>query len=263
MWTETTDIDTITYEQPLNEPMRICLRLEHLFIQLNSRMAEPRIDSSKASITAILKMLDVISRPDLKSKLTQSLTQHATTLAQLEQFPQVDPDRLKEILTNLDRLIVSLHNNRSRIGEQIRQNEFLNQIRLSLGNPGGTCPFSNPAYALWLRKPNHERFKDLQTWSEAFKELGDIVETILNITRNSSTSQKIVATDGFYHQNLNPALPCEMIRVHIPTRLRVFPEFSVGRHRLTIRFLIPNYHDDGHPQQLRKDIEFELTCCRI
>lgn len=263
MWTETTDIDTITYEQPLNDPMRICLRLEHLLTQLHRNKADPRIDSSKASITAILKMLDVINRPDLKSKLTQSLTQHATTLAQLEQFPEVDPDRLKEILTKLDSLIVSLHGNRSRIGEQIRKNAFLNQVRINLGNPGGTCPFSNPAYALWLRKPNGERLKDLQTWADEFKELGDIVEIILKLTRNNSPSQKLVAQNGFYHQNLNPALPCEMIRVHIPMMLGVFPEFSVGRHRLTIRFLTPNYHGNGHPKQVRGDIEFELSCCRI
>ena len=263
MWTETTSINTITYEQPLNEHMRICLRLEYLFTQLKNHMMDPSTDSSKISLAAILKALDVINRPDLKSKLTQCLTQHATTLAQLEQFSQVDPKRLEEILMKLDQLIASLHNNHNRIGERLNNNEFLKQLRLSLGNPGGACAFTNPAYALWLRKPDAERLRDLQIWSEEFKELSDIVDIILNLTRKSTPSQTIIAKDGFYHQNLNASLPCEMIRVNVSTTLGVFPEFSVGRHRLTIRFLIPNYQDNGHPDQLREDIEFELSCCRL
>ncbi len=263
MWTEATTVDTITYEQPLKEHMRICLRLEHLFTQLKNHMMDPGIDSSKMSLAAILKTLDVINRPDLKSKLTQCLTQHATTLAQLEQFSQVDPERLKEILGKLDQLIASLHNNHNRIGERLNNNVFLKQLRLNLGNPGGTCAFANPAYALWLRKSGTERLKDLQIWAEEFKELSDIVDIILNLTRKSTPSQTIIAEDGFYHQKLNPALPCEMIRVNVSTTLGVFPEFSVGRHRLTIRFLIPNYQDNGHPNQLHEDIEFELSCCRL
>ena len=193
----------------------------------------------------------------------QSLTQHATTLAQLEQFPQVDPSRLKEILNKLDQLLFSLHHGHGRIGEQLRKNEFLNQVRISLGNPGGVCAFTNPAYALWLRKSDTERIKDLNVWSEEFKELCDIVEMILNITRHSTPAQTMLAHDGFYHQNMNPALPCDMIRVNVPMNLGVFPEFSVGRHRLTIRFLIPNYQDNGRPKQLHADIDFELTCCRV
>lgn len=260
---ETTAIDTATYEQPLNESMRICLRLEHLFTQLNKNITDPRLDSSRISLTAILKILDVISRPDLKSKLTRSLAQYATTLTSLEQLPQVDPARLSEILENLDQLITSLHNNQSQLGAKLRKNEFLNQIRLSLGNPGGACAFSNPAYALWLRKPSQERAKDLQSWSSELKELGDVIEIILNLARNSSPSEKLVAEKGFYYQNLNPSLPYEMIRVHLATELCVFPEFSVGRHRLTIRFLTPNYHDKGRPEQLQENIDFELTCCRV
>ncbi len=263
MWTEVAATDSIIYEQPLNEQMRICLRLEHLFTQLNQHILDPNIESSKVTITSILKILDVISRPDLKSKITQSLTQHASTLAQLEQFPQVDPDRLKEILMKLDRLIAGLHNNRSRIGGQLCNNEFLNQIRLSLGNPGGTCAFSNPAYSLWMQRSDKERIKDLKTWVSEFNELGDVVGTILKLTRNNSPGQKLIARDGFYHQNLNPTLPCEMIRVKVSTALRVFPEFSVGRHRLSIRFLVPNYHDNGRPTQIHEDFEFELSCCRV
>ncbi|WP_280123488.1 cell division protein ZapD [Coxiella endosymbiont of Ornithodoros amblus] len=66
---------TITYEQPLNEPMRICLRLEHLFRQLHEHISEPALAASHLAMLALLKALNVIDRPDLKTKLTQTLTQ--------------------------------------------------------------------------------------------------------------------------------------------------------------------------------------------
>lgn len=263
MWTECDTTNTITFEQPLNDHIRICLRLEHLFQQLKNNICKQTSVGSKASMTSILKILEVIDRPDIKSKLTQALRQHATTLGQLEQFPQVDPKRLKEVLTQLDILIKSLHRNRNRIGERLRTNEFLNHIRLHLGNPGGACNYTTPAFMLWLIQSSEQRIKDLKLWASEFEELCRIVQLILSLTRNCTSPQKILGHDGFYHQSMDPALRCEMIRVSIPVKYGVYPEFSVGRHLLSLRFLIPNPHGNGHPSQLHDDIEFELSCCRL
>jgi cell division protein ZapD len=256
-------IKTITYEQPLNEPMRICLRLEHLFNQISQHIQSTATESSHQTVNALVRILDVINRPDLKSKLTQTLTQHATTLAQLEQFPQVDPSRLKNILKKLDDLISSFHQQKNRVGERLRNNEFLNQIRLRQGNPGGACAYSTPAYSLWLTKTADERCHDLEIWASEFSELRQMIELILYLTRNSNPAQSASATNGFYHQTLNPSLPSDIIRVTVSTEHGVFPEFSVGRHRLSIRFLVPNFQDNGRPCQLDTGLEFDLSCCRV
>lgn len=263
MFTEVITDKMITYEQPLNESMRICLRLEHLFNQLQQHITQHNVDSSRIAVSALAKTLDVINRPDLKSKLSQMLTQHATMLAQLEQFSQVNPERLREILDQLDQLISSFHQQKNRIGERLRNNEFINQIRLREHNPGGACAYSSPSYALWLKKPPEQRIKDLKNWATEFSELRQIVELTLYLTRNSSEAQKVMTKAGFYQQNLDSTLPCEIIRVNVPLQYNVFPEFSVGRHRLAIRFLNPCYQDDGHPTQIAENIEFELTCCRV
>lgn len=259
----TVTTETILYEQPLNEPMRICLRLEYLFNQFKMHYAQPDPDSSKLAVSSIVNTVDVINRPDLKSKLSQTLTQHATTLAQLEQFPKVDPERLQNILGQLDKLILSFNTQNRRVGEKLRNNEFLNQIRLRQNTPGGTTTYSTPAYALWLKKPAAERLKDLETWDLEFSELRQIVELTLFLIRNSSEARSVIAQNGFFQQNLDPALPCEIVRVNVPTHYNVFPEFSVGRHRLAIRFLQPSYQDSGRPVQCYEDIEFELSCCRV
>ncbi|MCB1827837.1 MAG: cell division protein ZapD, partial [Coxiellaceae bacterium] len=217
---------------------------------------------SKTAINALLMSIDVVNRPDLKSKLSQTLTQLATTLAQLEQFPQVDPIRLEKILKQLDNLIKSFNNQKVRIGERLRTNDFLNQIRLRLSNPGGICAYSTPAYSLWLSLPAKERLKDLRIWASEFSELQQIIDLILFLTRNSGETQRVEAHNGFYSQNLNPTLPCQIVQVHVPADFQVYPEFSVGRHRLAIRFLRPSFHEHGRPTQLTESMPFELNCCR-
>ncbi len=69
----TTTLDIIVFEQPLNEQMRICLRLEQLFKQLKESMSQSSISASKIALTALLKIISVVDRPDLKSKLTQTM----------------------------------------------------------------------------------------------------------------------------------------------------------------------------------------------
>jgi len=253
----------IIYEQPLNEPMRICLRLEHLFSQLKRYSNLSDTESSQHALTSIVKLIDVINRPDLKSKLSQTLSQLASSLGQLERFPQVDPSRLSNLLLKLDSLIVNFHHQKTRVAERLRNNEFLNQIRLRQANPGGACIYSMPALALWLKNPPEKRANDLSIWDSEFSELRQIIDLILYLTRNSNEAQVCKAENGFYHQNLDPLLPCEIIRINVPTHYNVFPEFSVGRHRLSIRFLIPNYQEKGRPTQSREGFSFELTCCRV
>ncbi len=253
----------ITYEQPLNDTTRICLRLENLFNQFHHHVHHHSLDSSKAAMAALLNAYNVVERPDLKSKLTQTLTQLASSLGQLEQFPQVDRTRLQSILTELDHHIKYMHGNRAKIGGQLQTNEFLKAIRQSMAAPGGTCDYNVPAYSLWLAQPSERRNTDLLSWAEEFIALEKMIRVILNLIRLSAKSQSIQCSNGFHQQNLDPNLPCEIIRIKIATDFNAYPEFSVGRHRLNIRFVEPNYYGAGRPTQVKQTLNFELSCCRF
>src|SRR3990167_2925247 len=155
----------ITYEQPLNENVRLCLRLEHLFNQIHYYLKFDSPNNSRLALETLLKTVDVSDRPELKSKLIQSLNQQAAALAQLEQFPAVDREKLHSILHKLDCLTDALHRSgHVKIGEALRQNVFLKQIRFQINNPAGACDFNSPAYSLWLHLPDERRRADLLHW---------------------------------------------------------------------------------------------------
>ncbi|MBA2653951.1 MAG: cell division protein ZapD [Gammaproteobacteria bacterium] len=255
--------EIITYEQPLNEHIRVCLRLEHLFEQIVNNLENPTDWGSRTAILALLETVNVIDRPDLKTKLTKALTQHAATLTQLEVLPQVDGSKLRTVLSELDRLIDQLYATQGKIGHNLRGNEFLNTIRQHLYNPGGAVNFSNPGFQLWLQQPSVTRINDLKIWVKEFDQLRDVVNILLRLTRQSSLPIEKYADNGFYQQALDPNATCEMVRVMLPVTSNLYPEISVGRHRLSVRFLEPNCHELGRSKQCDYNLKFKLTCCAI
>ena len=105
--------------------------------------------------------------------------------------------------------------------------------------------------------------EDLHTWINTLHLLEEPSQLILRLARHSTSPRSLTAHNGFYQQNLDPNCPYEMIRIQVPHAANVFPQLSVGRHRLTVRFLIPQYHATNKPTPFsQEDIHFALNCCR-
>lgn len=252
----------ITYESPLNDAMRLCLRIEHLFQQYKTAIqnSEP---SKKSAVIALLRIWETIDRPDLKSKLGQTLSQYNITLNQLCKQPNIDQSKLMQLLKDLDNHHQALHNNYTRLGESLRQNEFLYNLRFNLSNPGGLAPDKTPALNLWLRKPPKEQLHDLSKWIDPFQDINALCTTLLAITRESTPLDQMKALQGFYHQTLNPSANFQLIRVSLPITKNLYPEFGHSKHRLTIRFVSPEYFGKGHSKQSHESFHFMLSCCRL
>ena len=73
----------ITYEQPLNEVIRVCLRLEQLFQQIDHALDDHSTISTRHLVTLIINALHLLDRPDLKAKLAKELSHHLTNIMRL------------------------------------------------------------------------------------------------------------------------------------------------------------------------------------
>lgn len=254
---------TITYEQPLNEPMRICLRLENLFQQLHHHIHESHSAGSHLAMLALIKVLNITDRPDLKSKISQTLTKQTSMLLQLKHSAKVDNHKLKTLLDTFDSHINYLHQTTGKIGEPLRENAFLTQIRSYLHNPPGPCNFTTPAYTLWLQQSSEKRINDLKNWAKKFASLMHIVSTILQITRESTSPQNMIAQKGFYQQMLNTVSSCQLIQLILPVEKNIYPEICAGKHRLVIRFLPLDVNSNESVKQVTDTVSFKLNCCRV
>ena len=86
------------YEQPLSERIRTFLRLEHLFAKAENALANIDPWSSRATLEAIIDIMTVISRADLKKEMIKELERNATTLQGLSRNRNVDPTRFTQVL---------------------------------------------------------------------------------------------------------------------------------------------------------------------
>ncbi|MFA7632544.1 MAG: cell division protein ZapD [Thiohalomonadaceae bacterium] len=251
----------LTYEHPLNERVRTILRMEFLFRQIKHFMAGKTVWDSRAVLSALMDILTLFSRNDLKTELIKELERHAANLARLTEKSGVDHTQLKNILHWLDKLRKTLHNMDGQLAQALRDDEFLAAISQRSSIPGGTCDFDLPLYHQWLHLPQEQRHADLERWQASIDIVRQAVELILKLIRNSAEPVTLTATAGAYQHTLDSAIPYQLIRIGIAMELPCYAEISGGKHRFTVRFMQPMAK--ARPQQVGEDVEFRLTVCAL
>lgn len=251
--------NVVIYEQPLNELTRACLRLEQLFLQIDHQLADTSILGTRNLIAAVINVLQLLDRPDLKAKLAKELSHHMTSLTRLENTPEIDNEKLRQLLHQLNNLVRSFIDSSGKIGQSLREIELLNNLRLHLANPGGGCSFDIPVYHFWLQQPNEERLAMVQSWLAEFDNIRLATQLILQLTREGNKAQQKTATQGFYQELLDPQLNLRLIRVAVSPEIAAYPEISIGRHFVSIRFYTPHIHE--RPTQYMHNLQFWLTYC--
>ena len=252
----------ILYEQPLNERVRTFLRLEYLFKQAAHHLEVDSEWDSRATLTCILEILAIFGNTNLKSEVLKELERHSTNLRRLERNPGVDYSQLSSLLGNIEVHMDKMHRIDGQIARELKNSEFLASIRQRSAIPGGTCDFDLPAFHYWLQQPVRERTRDLALWLGNFDAIGQAIQLILSLTRNSTPLQPTLGAGGIYQRTLDPNLPCQMVRIALPQGRLYFAELSGGRHRFTARFLEFSTAD-VRARQTAQDVEFELACCVI
>ncbi len=251
----------ITYEQPLNERIRLFLRLDFLFHQIDHTLPCDAAWDSRTTLASLLDVLNIFSRADLKTEVIMELERMSAGLSRLESTPGVDHKMLSGLLDEIDRLVDLLHGTQGQIGHSLRQNEFLSSIKQRSTISGGTCDFDLPSYHYWLERPIAKRQEDLQQWMSGFNNIRAAIALILKLIRDSATSTNEIAESGFFQRTLETSAPFQLIRVTLPESVSCFAEISGGKHRFTVRFMSTNFQD--RPTQSSQDIAFVLTTCAI
>ena len=250
------------YEQPLSERIRTFLRLEHLFAKAEHALRSIDPWSSRATLEAVIDIMAVLSRADLKKEIIKELERHAATLQGLSRNPNVDPGRLQDVLDSVKAQLGSLRTDENSWGQELRDDELLSTVRQRSTITAGTCNFDLPALHYWLQASADQRVNDLQHWLRSYDLLNSSVSLCLKLVRESSIATQEVAPSGFYQRTLETSTPCQMIRVCVMDDARCFPEISAGKHRFTVRFMRPMATSD-RPAQTNADVEFDLHCCII
>lgn len=250
---------TIIYEQPLNEMTRVCLRLEQFFSQIDRQLTDSSQLGARNTMTSIINLLQLLDRPDLKSKLAKELSHHLSSLSRYSEFPNIDAEKLKGLVNQLEELSRNLIDSSGKIGHRLRDIELLNMLRLHLASPGGGCSFDLPLFHYWLQQPVDVREATIRDWLMDFNQIRTVVNLLLDLVRKNSKVDEKTAVHGFHQELLDPQANLRMIRIGLALHVSAYPEISVGRHFLSIRFYSPDI--DKRPSQYPDNLPFWLAYC--
>lgn len=251
---------SITYEFPLNERIRMFIRIEQLFFQLQHFMAGSTVHDRRATLKTLLDLLMIFSRNDLKSEVIKEIERHAKAFSLMGDSENVDKVKLGSILNELNRMSKKLYDTNGKIGINLMKIDLFQSISQRISIPGGTCSFDLPAFHYWLEQDPKVLERDLENWTRPFNDLRTSISMLLDFIRNSGHTSQNIAEAGFFQLALDPNQLYQMLLIKLDTRLPYFVETSGGKHRFTIRLMHPSV-DGNRPSQAVVDVPFSLTCC--
>ena len=250
----------ISYEYPLSERIRTLLRLEDLYERVQYFTAKADAQEHHVALLCIFEILEVASRADLKSDLLQELERQKHTLEALRDNPDISQEALDSILWEIDRVSSRLFQMSGKIGQELRENEWLMSIKQRTNIPGGVCEFDVPSYHYWLHQSAELHRHDLEGWLAPFLPIRDGIAIMLRLLRESGKVSSQTAVQGVYQQMMAGRV-AQMLRLRLSRDYQCVPEISANKYALNIRFTT---HEGGQrPRVMETDVDFELTFCNL
>jgi len=251
-----------TFEQPLNERIRMCLRVETLMRRLHYFEALKGDWSAYSALLTILELTALLERGDLKQELMKELERQHGSLKALTRHQEIDHSKLELILNKQKDALERLHRLDGKLGEHLKRDDFLLAIKQRTSIPGGSCDFDLPQLRYWLNRSHEQRVANLQQWADPYRQLESVIDLILTTIRDSAVARPVVAENGFYQQPMDSKQPTQLIRIGIESEKKMYPEISAGKHRYSVRFMRVD-SDAMSPAQVKQDVDFILSRCTL
>lgn len=250
----------ICYEHPLNERIRTLLRLEDLFNKIDFFSNKDDATEHHALLIILFEIIEITNRADIKSDLLQELERQKQALEVLRRNPNISEATLNETLDSIRTTFRDMLNLPSKVGQHLRENEWLMAIKQRVGIPGGMCEFDLPSYHHWLQSDPEYRHQDLKAWLEPLAPIRNAFDMVLYLLRNSGKTFEFTATQGIF-QYPGTEYTAHLLRLRTDKNLPCVPEISANKYALNIRFVSSK---TGQKIKLYdSDVPFALTFCNL
>ena len=250
----------ISYEYPLSERIRTLLRLEDLYERVLYFIAKSDPQEHHVALLSMFEILEVAGRADLKSDLLQELERQKQSLESLRDNPEISQEALDNILWEIDRTSSRLFQMSGKVGQELRENDWLMSIKQRTNIPGGVCEFDVPSYHYWLHLSAEQHRHDLEGWLAPFLPIRDGIAIVLRLLRESGKASTQTAVQGVYQQMMAGRI-AQMLRIRLKLDYQCVPEISANKYALNIRFTTQEAAQ--RPKVFESDVDFELTFCNL
>lgn len=253
----------ITYEHPFNERIRVLLRLEDIFEKTAYFIEQPGQREHHVALLALFEILEVASRSELKTDLIHELDRQRQSLLAFRNNPEISEEALSGILYEIEQSSAALLSMNGKIGQHLRENEWLMTIKGRAVIPGGVCEFDLPSYHYWLHQDATVRRRAMQEWLQPLIPLRDGLAIMLRLLRASGSSEHHLASGGYFQLTPGGHSTCQMIRVLLDKQLPFIPEISANKYALNLRFIRQDTGSRQRQMDTAVDVPFNIVFCNL
>jgi len=250
----------INYEYPLSERIRTLLRLEDLFDKVVHFSAADGAAEHHVALVTLFEILEVASRADMKFDLVQELERQRQILLSFRNNPAISENALTDALAEIEGASAQLLAIHGKVGQYLRENEWLMSIKNRAAIPGGVCEFDLPGYHYWLNREAEIRRQDIATWVRPLLAIRGALTIVLRLLRSSGRPERQTAERGVFQLTLSGRV-AQLVRVNIHAEDACLPEISAGKFAINLRFLRPDM--DQRPRPIETTVNFEMTLCNL
>lgn len=251
--------ELLLFEYPLKENIRGFLRLETLFKHFARNSQSSHSENHLHALKIFFEILEILERGDTRSELIKELARLREQFSVLTQNPEVDLAKLENFLKQIKQLHSWVLSYNGKFGDKIRKDPFIEAVKYRSSIPGGTCQFDCPDLFLFLNEPLEVKQKQFKLWLDDIKGVKTSIEVILRIVRDSGQWRGESAPMGSFIIETTET-PLQLLRLRIDSASKIFPEFSCGKHRSNIHFMI--FNDQHRKVPIQRPISFQLACCQ-
>jgi cell division protein ZapD len=145
-------------------------------------------------------------------------------LSALRGNPHVQGETLEQVLAAIEAAHQGMYQLPGKVGQHLRDDDWLMSIKQRAAIPGGMCVFDLPSFHYWLHTPAEARMEQLQRWLAPFSSIRAAVGIVLGLLRDSGQAELQHASNGSYQRMLESRNP-QLIRVTLADTCRACPRF--------------------------------------
>ena len=262
---EVVDGSLFSFESPLSERARSWLRLEELFLRARTYIGRIDAMDHRAALICMFDIVDTATRIDVKTDLISELDRQRSIWAAQLQNPDVATGALNEFLADLDVIVRDLHSQYGKVGQHLRDSEWLQAVRQRASTPGGASAFEIPMLHSWMSQRQTERQIQLRTWFEPLATLEEGVLLVLKLLRDSGQWSSESAIGGTFHRSLSARRAPLLAVITVEALLGVVPEVTANKYAVNVRFLAHHgaFVEAARAPPCVRDTPFRLALCSL
>ena len=236
------------------------LRLEDLFFRICRFIDSEESPDHHAALGVLFEILEIACRADLKSDLLQELERQKKALNALHNNPEILEDALDAVIGKIEGASSKLLSMSGKIGQHLRDDEWLMGIKQRACIPGGVCEFDLPSYHYWQHQSAEHRRQSLDAWLTPMLPLRDGITILLKLLRENGKVHHFTAFHGSFQQ-MQGGRVAQMLRISLDPDLPCIPEISANKYALNIRFVEAKY--TARTTLYDQDVPFDLIFCSL